>query len=45
MFPLFNGTGIILVALLSALFFKEKLTKNKIIGLLIGLVGLCLVNF
>lgn len=45
MFPLFNGTGIILVALLSALFFKEKLTKNKIIGLLVGLVGLCLVNF
>ena len=44
MFPLFNGLGIILVCIATAVFFKEKLTPKKIIGVLLGLGGLCLMN-
>lgn len=44
MFPLFNGSGIILVTLLSAWLFKEKLTAKRITGFVIGLIGLFLVN-
>ena len=45
LFPLFNGSGIILVCLGSALWFKERLSVRKCIALGIGIVGLCLVNF
>lgn len=44
MFPLFNGSGIILVTLLSAWMFKEKLTARRITGFVVGLIGLFLVN-
>ena len=44
LFPLFNGLGIICVCLGSAVVFKEKLTPKKIVGLIIGVIGLCLVN-
>ena len=44
LFPLFNGLGIILVCLGSAVAFKEKLTKRKLIGLVCGIVGLCFVS-
>ena len=45
LFPLFNGLGIIFVCIGSVFAFKEKLTAKKIIGLILGLVGLCIVNF
>lgn len=45
MFPLFNGLGIILVSVLSIFVFKEKFTTKKVVGLILGLIGLCLVNF
>ena len=45
LFPLFNGTGIICVCLGSVFAFKEKLTTKKTIGLILGVCGLCLVNF
>lgn len=45
LFPLFNGLGIILVCIGSVFAFKEKLTIRKIIGLVFGVCGLCLVNF
>ncbi len=45
LFPLFNGVGIIAVCIGSAFAFKEKLNVKKIIGLIVGIVGLCLVNF
>ena len=41
---IFSANSIFTI-LFALLLLKEKLTKNKIIGLLIGLVGLCLVNF
>jgi len=44
MFPLFNGLGIIAVSLGSMLVFKEKMTPSKIIGLFMGVIGLCLIN-
>ena len=44
LFPLFNGTGIIFVCIGSAFVFKEKLTPKKIVGLVIGVLGLCLIN-
>lgn len=45
LFPLFNGIGIILVCFGSIFLFKEKLTLKKLIGVIIGILGLCLVNF
>lgn len=45
LFPLFNGLGIIFVCIGSVIAFKEKLTAKKIIGLILGICGLCLVNF
>ena len=45
LFPLFNGSGIILVSLGSVLVFKEKLTRKNLVGLFLGVLGLCLVNF
>ena len=45
LFPLFNGSGIILVSLGSVLVFKERLTRKNLLGLFLGVLGLCLVNF
>ncbi len=45
LFPLFNGLGIILVCFGSIFLFKEKMTVNKLIGIMIGIFGLCLVSF
>ena len=44
LFPLFNGLGIILVSLGSVFLFGEKLTPKRIVGLFLGVLGLCLVN-
>ena len=44
LFPLFNGLGIMLVCIGSVFVFKEKLTVKKMIGLALGVIGLCLVN-
>ncbi len=44
MFPLFNGLGIVCVCIGSVFAFREKLTVNKLIGLIPGVCGLCLVN-
>ncbi len=45
LFPLFNGFGIILVCVGSVFAFKEKLNAKKITGLILGVLGLFLVNF
>lgn len=44
MFPLFNGVGILAVTGLSAIVFKEKLTKKRVAGIALGLVGLFILN-
>lgn len=44
LFPLFNGMGIILVCVVSAVAFKERLTLKKIISLITGILGLYLIN-
>ena len=45
LFPLFNGSGIIFVCIGSIFLFKENLTVKKAAGLILGVCGLCLVNF
>jgi drug/metabolite transporter (DMT)-like permease len=44
LFPLFNGLGIIFVCIGSVFAFKEKLTAKKLVGLVLGVVGLCIIN-
>ena len=44
LFPSFNGLGITLVSLGSVFAFGEKLTVKRAFGLIIGLIGLCLIN-
>ena len=44
LFPLFNGLGIMFVCIGSVFIFKEKLTVKKMIGLILGVIGLCLIN-
>ncbi len=45
LFPLFNGLGILFVSIGSTVVFKEKLTKKKIAGIVLGICGLCITNF
>ncbi len=45
LFPLFNGLGITLVCISSVFLFGEKLNPLKLIGIGMGVLGLCLVNF
>ena len=44
LFPLFNGLGIIAVCIGSVFAFKEKLNTKKIIGLVLGILGLYIIN-
>lgn len=44
LFPLFNGTGIIALCIFSVFAFGEKLNLKKAIGLILGVLGLCLIN-
>ena len=44
LFPLFNGLGIIAVCISSIFFFKEKLNLSKSIGLVLGVLGLYIIN-
>lgn len=44
LFPLYNGIGMILVCVCSAAVFREKMTVKKVVGIILGLCGLCLVN-
>jgi multidrug transporter EmrE-like cation transporter len=44
LFPLFNGLGIILVCIGSFFAFKEKFTLKMLIGLILGVIGLCMLN-
>lgn len=44
LFPLYNGSSILLVTLLSALRFHEQITPKKGIGMAVGLLGLYLIN-
>lgn len=44
LFPLFNGFGIIAVCIGSVFAFKEKLNTKNIVGLILGVLGLCITN-
>ena len=42
--PIIEALGYILVPVLSYFFFKEKFTKNKVIGILVIIVGIIVYN-
>lgn len=44
LFPLFNGLGIITVCIGSVFVFKEKLNAKNILGLILGVLGLYIIN-
>ena len=44
LFPLFNGLGIIAVCIGSVFAFKEKLSKQNVVGLILGVLGLYIIN-
>ena len=44
LYPLDRGASIILSALMSAVFFREKLTVKAIVGLVLAFVGLLIIN-
>lgn len=44
LFPLFNGLGIITVCVGSVFAFKEKLSAENIVGLILGVLGLYIIN-
>ncbi len=44
LFPVFNGSGILSVTVLSSVLFHETITSRKGLGLIIGLLGLLMIN-
>ncbi|MEG2380296.1 MAG: DMT family transporter [Oscillospiraceae bacterium] len=44
LFPMFNGLGLVFSTIMSAILFKEKMTKQGIIGMFLSLVGLVIIN-
>lgn len=45
LFPLSNGGGLLICAVVSALVYKEKLTVRAVIGLILGALSLLIINF
>ena len=43
-FPAFNGGTVILSSILSILIFKEKLKKRQIVGLVLGVIAICIIG-
>lgn len=44
LYPLSQGAGLILSSLMAALFFKEKITKTCMLGLILAFAGLIVMN-
>lgn len=44
LFPVGDGGGMIICAVVSALMYGEKLTKNAVIGLILGTLSLIIIN-
>lgn len=45
LFPVSNGGGMIICAIVSAIVFKEKLNTKSVIGLILGTLALIIINF
>jgi drug/metabolite transporter (DMT)-like permease len=43
-FPLFNGGVVLLSTALGILIFKEKLSKKQLSGVLLGILGICIIG-
>ena len=44
MFPIISAGGIILTAIVSVLFYKEKLTRMQYAGFVLGILAIVLLN-
>lgn len=44
LYPLNQGSSLILSALMSSFFFKEKITKKAVVGIVIAFAGLIIIN-
>lgn len=44
MYPLNQGAALFLGMIMAAIFFKERITSKCVIGLLLGFVGICIIN-
>ncbi len=44
LYPLLQGSALILSTIMSAVFFKEKLTAKCIVGIVIAFIGLIIIN-
>lgn len=44
MFPIISAGGIIITFIISKIFYKEKITKNKLLGFVIGIASIVLLN-
>ena len=43
-FPSFNGGVVVLSTVVSMIIFKEKLSAKQLIGLLLGISGICIIG-
>lgn len=44
LYPLFQGSGLILSAIMARIFFKEKISVKKAIGMVLAFAALCMIN-
>lgn len=42
--PIWNSSGIIFVAILGSIFFKEKISRKKLLGLIIVIAGIVIFS-
>lgn len=44
LFPVYNGGTLILTTVMGVLLFKDKLTKNQIASIIVGIIGIIIIN-
>lgn len=44
LYPLFQGSGLILSAIMARIFFQEKISVKKAIGMVLAFAALCMIN-
>ena len=44
LFPITNGGGVLIAAVVSAIVYKERLTAKSVLGLTLGVAALVVIN-
>jgi drug/metabolite transporter (DMT)-like permease len=44
-FPVYSGGAIVLSTLLGVIMFKDKISKNQVVGIILGIASIVLMNF